>query len=1187
MAVITGASASAAPATRAIRVTADVAQHLPSGQAIDYGSYVWVPLTDSEFADAVAAGLAPDEPSADYVLRLGEQSFDPLFLPQPKVAARSADTAPHLRLVQFTGPAKAEWLDALRADGLEVVQYIEPYTYVVWGTAAQRDAARTRAHVRWSGDFAPDYRVLPHFRGRIGRAAASALVYRGADLHAVQRALVDRGATIGEIATVDDRFAHITFNIDAGRMADVATIPGVYTAKLTATDGGLRGELSDQINVNNVNAGNIPFTGYNAWLADVGLSGAGIIIANVDSGVDQSHPDLINRILPCVGSSCGGSTYSNHGTHTAGIMVADGSSGTLDDNGFLRGLGMAPGAHLVEQLYYPTWTQANGMRTLMRQSYDNGAILSGNSWGPAGSPQGYDQNTMQVDIGVRDVDADTPGNQPFIYVLSIMNGYGGTSSQGSPDEAKNILTIGSTRAQFSTGQPNPAINDVSPNSAHGPCLDGRKIPHLVAPGCNVDSTQPGGSYGVSNWCGTSMASPHVTGAIALFIEYYRSLPETSGDPSPALVKAAFTAVAHDLAGHLDADGGILGHPFDSKQGWGRLDAEAVLDPALDVRYFDNPVVFDNTGEEWSVTVNADDPLTPVRMMLVWTDAPGHGLGGSTPAWNNDLDLVVESGANTYLGNVFGTNGASTTGGVRESKNNTEGVFIESPGAGDITVRVLATSINSDALPGSGDTTDQDFSLVCYNCKRVAGFALSPAPAEVDVCAGDDASFAVDVASISGATDPVTLSVLNLPAGASALFNPNPVVPVGTSGLTITDTAGVTEGSYSIDIQGVSSNGVRSVAVMLNVFAGPPDAVTLAHPAAGSNGVVLVPTLAWAPAPTAQAYTVEVAGDPAFANIVFTATTTDTAATPTIALASHTTYFWRVRAANVCSNGADSAVQYFTTRVQPPVLLIDGDDNDPDVRAAYTAALDSNGIAYDVWDTNVGADEPTAADLAPYTMAIWFTGDLYGFFDPEVAGPSPTAEAALATFLDNGGCFFISSQDYHANRGLTDFMTAYLGVASVTNDTSQSTATGAGSLFTGFGPVTLDYPFSNFSDSLTPAPGAEASMVGNVGTMGLSHNGGAYHASFWAFPFEAIPTAGERAALMNELVTWCGAQPPLPGDFDGDGDLDDADFAHWADCMTGPAGGPTYNPCAAFDFDGDTDVDLVDFSMLATQWSGGI
>jgi hypothetical protein len=103
-------------------------------------------------------------------------------------------------------------------------------------------------------------------------------------------------------------------------------------------------------------------------------------------------------------------------------------------------------------------------------------------------------------------------------------------------------------------------------------------------------------------------------------------------------------------------------------------------------------------------------------MLAWTDAPGHGLGGSTPAWNNDLDLRVTADGQTFFGNVLDNAGWSTTGGAADAKNNTEAVFLQpAQHAGSVTVEVLATDINSDALPHDGDATDQDFALVCYNC----------------------------------------------------------------------------------------------------------------------------------------------------------------------------------------------------------------------------------------------------------------------------------------------------------------------------------------------------------------------------------------------------------------------------------------------------------------------------------------
>ena len=510
--------------------------------------------------------------------------------------------------------------------GWNIVQYIHPFSYVVWGDSTARSSVESAEIVRWTGPFAPAYRVLPKWRNLPAPPQqVTVLMYRGADTDAVVADLEALGGELESRNVLNQTFEIAGFMLPGNALQQASRISGVYSIQLVPTDGGLRSEMSDQVCANNVGPTNLAFPGYLTWLTGIGLDGNGVIIANVDGGIQQTHPDLVNRMISCTGTTCGGSASSSHGTHTAGIMAADGTSGTLDTFGFLRGLGVAPGASLVEQVYSPYFQWPNGMLMLMTDSYNNGASLSGNSWGPAGSPLGYDDDTMQVDIGVRDADPNAAGNQPLTYVLSIMNGYGGISSQGTPDEAKNIFTIGSTKMQTSVGTQILQINDLSNNSAHGPALDGRLIPHMVAPGCYVDSATSGNGY--TTMCGTSMASPHVSGAVGLFIEYYRSLSGYVSDPSPALIKAAFLPVAHDLAGNVDADGVIMGHPFDDRQGWGRMDLEAVVDPLLNARYFDNPVVFDNTGEEWVVLLAADVPTEPLRIMLVWTDAPGHGLGG--------------------------------------------------------------------------------------------------------------------------------------------------------------------------------------------------------------------------------------------------------------------------------------------------------------------------------------------------------------------------------------------------------------------------------------------------------------------------------------------------------------------------------------------------------------------------------
>ncbi len=661
----------------------------------------------------------------DFTLDLGGLRFDPrqqnpadLLPAEWKTAARAqAPESPSLQLVQLSGRTGSTTLASLRAAGLEPLQYLHPFTYIVWGSSSALAAFGNGA--RWSGPFEPAYKVSPRWRS-LGEAplAVNVLIYRAAGVDEVMLRLASLGGEVESRTSLDRRFDHLVVRLPGHRLLDAAHIPGVYTLQPVPQDGGLRTEMADQVNVGQLDGGGLAVPGYPAWLAKVGLSGSGVLIANVDGGVEQTHLDLAARMLPCTGTTCAGATASSHGTHTAGIMAGDGASGTRDSRGFLRGLGVAPGAHLVEQLYSPTFTQAGGMRLLMKESYDNGAQLSGNSWGPAGSPNGYDNDTLQVDLSVRDASVDIPGNQPFTYVLSFMNGNGGTSTQGTPDEAKNIFTIGSTRMQTGTGAQESDIDSLSANSAHGPALDGRKIPHMVAPGCQVDSTVTGGIYGFK--CGTSMASPHVSGGVALFFEFYRGL--FAKDPSPALVKAAFLPVAKDLAGHNDADNGTLGHRFDSKQGWGRFDLAAVVSPQVPVLYFDNPAIFQATDESWQMELSRALPDQPIRMMLVWTDAPGHGLGGSTPAWNNDLDLVVQKGANTYLGNVFGVDGFSAEGGVADDRNNTEGILLPAGPEENFTITVDAANLTSDGIPGEGSETDQDFALVCYNCKLAGLFA---------------------------------------------------------------------------------------------------------------------------------------------------------------------------------------------------------------------------------------------------------------------------------------------------------------------------------------------------------------------------------------------------------------------------------------------------------------------------------
>ncbi len=81
---------------------------------------------------------------------------------------------------------------------------------------------------------------------------------------------------------------------------------------------------------------------------------------------------------------------------------------------------------------------------------------------------------------------------------------------------------------------------------------------------------------------------------------------------------------------------------------------------------------------------------------------------------------MTAGDSTWRGNVFGADGLSTTGGNADERNNLESVILPAGAvSGRFTVQVVARNLSSDALPNSPGAIEQDFALVCVNCRNAA------------------------------------------------------------------------------------------------------------------------------------------------------------------------------------------------------------------------------------------------------------------------------------------------------------------------------------------------------------------------------------------------------------------------------------------------------------------------------------
>lgn len=790
--------------------------------------------------------------------------------------------------------------------------------------------------MRWTGDYAGDFRVDGLARSATGVVPdLEVFFYENGDAARVADAMRALGATVDLLspAQPDRRFWSAMLSAPAGAIPLIAALPEVVHVSRrpepTHDD-----ELPNQITSTNFDGGGQPVTGYLDWLASIGSTGGqGIAWAVADSGSDVDHPDLAPAYVgganaPGCNSGVPGDDVGGHGTHVAGTIVGRGigdRSGPAQERdalGFVYGQGVAPRAGMFPIRFIGSGCSGQSDPDRSRLPLQNGVHGSNNSWNNSNSQPRitYGASERTHDVMVRDGNFNTPETEPFVLVFSAGNAGSGVSTITGPKAAKNMIVVGSTN----NGRGGASFNVMSSFSSRGPLADGRLSPTLVAVGGNAASTRraEGGSCAMaiagtnnlySNCSGTSMSTPMVSGGAILVTEWWQQ--RNGGQrPSPAMVKAVLVNSARDLPGaNPGANQNDGSRPIpNNDEGWGIMNLKAAIAPEVRGVYRDQDRVFDAAGQVAEYTVAAAVPGQPLRIALVWTDAPAAASVGSGPALVNDLDLEVVSGPNSWRGNVF-ANGFSTTGGSFDNRNNIEQVHVQSPGAGAFTIRVRATALNGDALSGNGSPGNprQDFALVCTNCVE-PGFTLSSSAPIQGYCTagGPAASFPIAVGSLAGFTTPAGLALGGLPTGATLALAPNPVAPGGTATATVGGTPAA--GRWPLTLNATAGSQARTLPLVLEVGTATPGGVAVVAPIADQSGLDRLPTLNWTPATGALGYDVEIATDAAFTTIVASGRVDGTVYTPPAPLAADTQHHVRVRAVNPCGAGDWSPARRFRT-----------------------------------------------------------------------------------------------------------------------------------------------------------------------------------------------------------------------------------------------------------------------------------
>lgn len=263
-----------------------------------------------------------------------------------------------------------------------------------------------------------------------------------------------------------------------------------------------------------------------------GLTGQGVRIAVVDTGVDATHPDLAGRVAAQADFTGEGDGDGNgHGTHCASIALGSGAA----SDGVYRGV--APGA----TLYAAKVLKASGSGMMsdvmmgVEWAVEQGVQVISLSLGGPGPSSGDDALSDTCDAAV---------DLGIVVCVAAGNDGPRQYSIGSPGAARKAITVGAS-----------TDNDtIATFSSRGPTGDGRVKPDIVLPGVDVVAARAANtSMGTvvnqyyTSASGTSMATPHAAGVCALLLQAQPHL-------TPEQIKARLMTTAVDLSATPYAQG---------------------------------------------------------------------------------------------------------------------------------------------------------------------------------------------------------------------------------------------------------------------------------------------------------------------------------------------------------------------------------------------------------------------------------------------------------------------------------------------------------------------------------------------------------------------------------------------------------------------------------------------------------
>lgn len=457
--------------------------------------------------------------------------------------------------------------------------------------------------------------------------------------------------------------------LTAAQVSALARVPGVFRVEEDF-------KVSAMLNAANADFGTARARTFFA------VSGSNIGVCVVDTGIDPGHEQLdaagkVVDFYDAVNGRTAAYDDHGHGTHVAAIAAGDGIGGASAAS--FRGV--APEA----SIYAAKVLDAAG------SGYESD-VIAGVDWcaDPARSSVGPGVRIISLSLGS---DASSDGNDALSQAVNnavsagkvtvVAAGNSGADPQtiGSPAAAAQAITVGAA-AEWSAAAAAANHSDgvfLAWFSSRGPTVDNRAKPDIVAPGVSVTSAQKGTTSGYVTWSGTSMATPFVSGTVALALQSNLSLV-------PSQVKTMLMSTAQDRG----PAGG------DNDWGAGLLDGYALVAEARNA--VDDPTLFpsyqriagsvaDNGVWTWSFEVPEGALHVPIGITLAIEGKPECSFGFLDLClayeWSPDLDaeLVAPGGVTPLVESTCPAD--EECGGMGRQ----ETLHVMPPIAGTYTVRV--------------------------------------------------------------------------------------------------------------------------------------------------------------------------------------------------------------------------------------------------------------------------------------------------------------------------------------------------------------------------------------------------------------------------------------------------------------------------------------------------------------------